>query len=665
MNESDDDRSIFNTSPESETQSSTSDSSNPNQEKQLTILDGKYFRVKETRNSTVVASCVLCPPGTEIRGFKTTTTNFVSHLKRRHGDDIVKQYHEHLKRKREKIKNSTVPVRKTEPVRRKIIDDDLVLKFIIDSMVPLRTVDNKYFKKICEAQNASCSRRTLSRKITSLFEKCEKVLIDVCDNNEYLCTTCDIWSSKKRSFLGITIHWIDFDTLTRKSAALACRRFKGVHSADRIATLLTEIHGKYKIDGKIVATVTDNASNFIKAFSQFGIKSSSMCFRRAEEEEEGNGDTRISIDEAENVEDNVDDDVDELEPESDDTLFSTLPRHLRCASHTLNLSLSGDILKSIAASPELKKIHDTVMKKCNRLWRSANRPKSAEIIHNILGHTLSRPGVTRWNSLYDCWNQILTIRTKCNELFLALNIKNALTSSEFDYITEHLKVTKSAANLLDILQGEKNIYYGIMLPSLISLDRKMVQLKLETWTYCQPILEALHTSIKKRFAQFYEFSTGESYSAAIAAFSYPRFKQRWVQSDTIDKHYREYLLTAFKDAVYKENPDAHSEKPSSPTLVDDEFFDFGTANVQQPQQCNKLDDELRQYFDDPTNTIECLDRYPAIKRVFIKYNTPLPSSAPVERLFSFATMVDAPRCNKLSDEMFEYRVVLKANMDLL
>lgn len=69
-------------------------------------------------------------------------------------------------------------------------------------------------------------------------------------------------------------------------------------------------------------------------------------------------------------------------------------------------------------------IHDQVIKKCNILWKLSGRPKSAEVIQNILGHTLSRLGETRWNSLYDSLRQILSIKNNILNLNRTLEINN-------------------------------------------------------------------------------------------------------------------------------------------------------------------------------------------------------------------------------------------------
>lgn len=64
-----------------------------------------------------------------------------------------------------------------------------------------------------------------------------------------------------------------------KSAAIACRRFPGSHSFERIAELLNDVHLSFGLDSKkIVATVTDNGSNFIKAFKEFGIRAAAVKF---------------------------------------------------------------------------------------------------------------------------------------------------------------------------------------------------------------------------------------------------------------------------------------------------------------------------------------------------------------------------------------------------
>jgi len=54
-------------------------------------------------------------------------------------------------------------------------------------------------------------------------------------SQQAVCSTADIWSTPKRSYMRVTCHWVDPQMLSCRSSALARRRFKGAHTYDRIA----------------------------------------------------------------------------------------------------------------------------------------------------------------------------------------------------------------------------------------------------------------------------------------------------------------------------------------------------------------------------------------------------------------------------------------------
>ena len=46
-------------------------------------------------------------------------------------------------------------------------------------------------------------------------------------------------------------------------------RIRGHHTNDDIAAKISQVHAEFQIQGKVSATVTDNGSNFVKAFNEY------------------------------------------------------------------------------------------------------------------------------------------------------------------------------------------------------------------------------------------------------------------------------------------------------------------------------------------------------------------------------------------------------------
>lgn len=98
-----------------------------------------------------------------------------------------------------------------------------------------------------------------------------------------------------------------------------------------------------------------------------------------------------------------------------------------------------------------------------------------------------------------------------------------------------------------------------------------------------------------------------------------------------------------------------SAEPATSNQDDDDFFACATRNTQTNLQHHLA------YLNDPSTEIHMLQNHPQVKQLFLKYNTVIPSSAPVERLFSTASLILTKHRNRLSDALFEKLLLLKAN----
>lgn len=109
-------------------------------------------------------------------------------------------------------------------------------------------------------------RRFFRKRIAATYITKKAVLKnELKDNAKWICTTANGWTSRRRSFIGITAHWLN-QNLKRRSACLAVRRVVKTCDYDIIAKLLESVYEEFDILDKVIATITDNGSNFVKVF---------------------------------------------------------------------------------------------------------------------------------------------------------------------------------------------------------------------------------------------------------------------------------------------------------------------------------------------------------------------------------------------------------------
>ena len=74
--------------------------------------------------------------------------------------------------------------------------------------------------------------------------------------------------------------------------------------------------------------------------------------------------------------------------------------------------------------------------------------------------------------------------------------------------------------------------------------------------------------------------------------------------------------------------------------------------------------DVDQFLDSNDRRITLLDRFPAIRQIYKKYNRILTSSASSERLFSKGKLVFDTKRHSLTDNHFEQKLILNCNKEM-
>lgn len=214
---------------------------------------------------------------------------------------------------------------------------------------------------------------------------------------------------------------------------------------------------------------------------------------------------------------------------------------------------------------------------------------------------------------------------------------------------------KPIATALDYLQKETDCFYGQLLPTLFSLKKRLQNLQEQNLRHTGFILSNLQTSLHRRFVKFFELSP-EVNEAIIASCFHPLFKLKWLPENLESE--RKRILNLCVNSM--ETMETMSDQTGTSTSdTDEDFFIFSYPKTEKQQSLQQL--EFVSFLNDKSKSLSSLNNYLNVKKMFIRFNTSLCSSAAVKRLFSFAGFIQSPTRQSLSDKCFQKLIFLKGN----
>lgn len=369
--------------------------------------------------------------------------------------------------------------------QQKAITNAILSDLVVDCSLPLSIIENKSFRHfltVVDRKYRPVCRRTLTVKVENLAVERRLKLKTRMSNINHVSVTVDIWSDRKmRGFLGVTAHYLEKDEerIELKSNLLACDRFKGSHTAERICEQFEAVCDEYSIKNKIDYIISDNAANMRKAFT--------VCFPTEQEDED--------VDE----EDDLDDPElwHDLSLEDQETVDAALAKkqRLQCFAHTLQLVVGDGLKETKGTTSSLAKLS-----KLSSLLHTSTTFK--DVFDAEFGEQRGIPAAvtTRWNSTLRQVKAVLRCEHPklCRVLEKAGHKELLFTAREWNVLKELVDIMNPFGEATDLTQGEKIVTISSVVPSVLSLNHHLEKLKPQV-RFLSSLVRSLQVSLKKRF----------------------------------------------------------------------------------------------------------------------------------------------------------------------
>ncbi|XP_022177733.1 zinc finger BED domain-containing protein 6-like [Myzus persicae] len=276
-----------------------------------------------------------------------------------------------------------------------------------------RKITPDRFKKFVNLLNPNYSlptRQAISKTLIPLeYQKCvfrvEELIEKEVDN---VCLTTDCWTSRcNESYIAVTAHFVNKEFIL-KSVLIECTEITERHTSVNLSNEIKAIITKWKLDGKFVLVVSDNASNIKNAINNLQI------------------------------------------------------RHLGCFAHTINLVVEEGLkcesdlinkVKTIVTHFRKSTIANKILEK-NQINSGIKDPKK-----------LIQAVNTRWNSVFYMLERFILLENSIrSSLGLFENPPSSLTAVEWIVVKELCIVLRPFESATKVVSGETYMTASMILP---------------------------------------------------------------------------------------------------------------------------------------------------------------------------------------------------------
>lgn len=518
-----------------------------------------------------------------------------------------------------------VNIIKPMTLNKSIALDTQLLKMICKEYHPFSVVEDPEFKKFINmlCPNYSLpSRKTLAN---SLMPRLHKELFDKINYNlssaKSICLTSDGWTSMNNiSFYALTAHFID-DEINLKSHLLECSEFPERHTSENISAWVTSVITKFKIQNKISALVTDNASN---------MKSTAI---------------RLNI------------------------------PHISCFAHSLNLVFQRAIKLSIQKLVDEVKHIVMYFKKSSFALH-----KLTEMQENLKKDKLKlkQDVPTRWNSTYDMIKRFHLNKEPIISSLAILGAKSCklnFNDSDWDILDQSTIILKVFDEVTKEISTEQSVSLSKMfvLSQLISRQLRVYKNQNKD---CVPEIRMLIDELLKGLTERFGNLTKNDLISQSTLLD-PRFKRQGFEEETYKACYDSLLLELEAILEQKTTYQTPREEPIASSTGSSIWEEFDATKDQMKKSHEpgaaaimELDKYLSEgYLSRNSNPLAWWKTrkllYPTLFQIVLKRLCIPATSVPCERIFSKAGQVCTEKRSRLTSNKISQILFLNHNMDTL